>query len=228
MTFLQPTVMNPKSSTDYKKTTYEFKSKYIHPIDQIDFHKQAREVIYSTMTNKAMSVQKLKNTLENIRGQLNLEKASSQAKDNKIKSLEELVMEVGYDPKNIKVSEELIKKKNAYIVALKKQMKFPPAEHPQAKEVLQNEGQKDEMMNLIIQLTTQLKEMKNKMDKLVQEKNTSMEAIPVTTIPIVTTIAPSCSYYSSSFYFSSSSGYINFNISNYIINIFNNNNNSSQ
>ena len=67
-----------------------------------------------------MSVQKLKNTLENIRGQLNLENTSSQAKDNIIKSLEYLVIEVGYDPKNVKAADKLIKKNNANIVALKK------------------------------------------------------------------------------------------------------------
>ena len=74
---------------------------------------------------------------------------------------------------------------------MKKQLKLPPTEHPQAKEVLENEGQKDEMMNLIIQLTAQLKEMENEMNKLVQEKKASMEAIHVTTIPTVTTAVPS-------------------------------------
>ena len=63
-------------------------------------------MLYSTMKNKAMSVQKLQNTLENIKVQIKLEKASSQAKDNKIKSLEDLVIEVGYDPTNFKVADE--------------------------------------------------------------------------------------------------------------------------
>ena len=81
-------------------------------------------MIYSTMTTKAMSVQKLQNTLANIRDQLKLEKSSSQAKDTRIKSLEELVIDVGYDPKNVKFAEELIKKKNAEIAALKKQLKL--------------------------------------------------------------------------------------------------------
>lgn len=40
------------------------------------------------MTNKAMSVQKLQNSLENIKAQLKLEKESSQANDNRIKTLE--------------------------------------------------------------------------------------------------------------------------------------------
>ena len=88
MTFLQPKMQAPKSSTDYRKTTFEVMAKDVHPTNQIEFHKQAGEMIYSTMTNKAMSVQKLQNSLENIKAQLKLEKASSQAKDNRIKSLE--------------------------------------------------------------------------------------------------------------------------------------------
>jgi hypothetical protein len=42
------------------------------------------------------------------------------AKDNKIKSLEELVLNIGYDPTNVKVAEELIKKNNVDIASLRK------------------------------------------------------------------------------------------------------------
>ena len=87
------------------------------------------------MTTKVMSAQKLQNTLINVRYQLKLEKASSYAKDIRIKSLEELVIEVGYDPQNIKFAEELIKKNNVDIDALEKQLKLPPTEHRQAKEI---------------------------------------------------------------------------------------------
>jgi hypothetical protein len=54
-----------------------------------------------------------------------LEKISSLAKENKIKSLEEMVLKIGYDPSNIKAVEELIKKKNVDIASLRKQLKLP-------------------------------------------------------------------------------------------------------
>ena len=88
MTFLQPTVKAPNSSSEYNKKTFEVEAKDLHQIDKIEFHKKAGEIIYPTMTNKAMSVKKLQNSLENIKAQLKLEKASSKAKDNRIKSLE--------------------------------------------------------------------------------------------------------------------------------------------
>jgi len=39
MEFLQAQVPQPKSTTDFKHTTFEFKSKDIHPLDQIDMHR---------------------------------------------------------------------------------------------------------------------------------------------------------------------------------------------
>jgi len=40
-----------------------------------------------------------------------LQKASSQAKETKIKSLEDLIIELGDDPKDIKAKKQLIRKK---------------------------------------------------------------------------------------------------------------------
>ena len=64
MTFMQPTVQQPKSSADYKKTDFEVLARDVHPIDQIEFHKQVGEMIYSTMTNKEMIVHKLQSSLD--------------------------------------------------------------------------------------------------------------------------------------------------------------------
>jgi len=51
-TFLQPEVKAPKTSEDYNKTAFEIHAQDVHPIDHIEFHKQAGEMIYSTMTQK--------------------------------------------------------------------------------------------------------------------------------------------------------------------------------
>jgi hypothetical protein len=57
-----------------------------------------------------------------------MEKISSLAKDNKIKSLEDLVLKFGYDPSNVKAYEESLKKKNVDIASLRKQLKLPSTE----------------------------------------------------------------------------------------------------
>jgi len=58
--------------------------------------------------------------LNNTFAQLDLEKASSLAKDNKIKSLEEIIIELGHDPKYAKDIKELMRKKEEDIVVLRK------------------------------------------------------------------------------------------------------------
>ena len=79
---------------------------------------QSGEMLFSTMTTTTMSLSKFKLALSNMESQFKLEKFSSLAKDNRMKKLEELVVKVGYNPKDFKVVEEIIKKKNADIAAL--------------------------------------------------------------------------------------------------------------
>ena len=56
---------------------------------------------------------------------------------------------MGYDPANIKAAELLVKKNNEDIAALRKQLKLPQSEHPQTKEIIEGQKEKDDMMNLI-------------------------------------------------------------------------------
>lgn len=82
------------------------------------------------MTATAMSLSKLKVALSNVQSQLKIEKLSSLAKEDRLKSLEDLIVKVGYDPKDYKAVEENIKKKNANISTLCKQLKLPSTEDP--------------------------------------------------------------------------------------------------
>jgi hypothetical protein len=108
---------------------------------------------------------------------LKLEKISSLAKDNKIKSLEELVLNIGYDPSNVKEAEELLKKKNDDIASLRKKLKLPATEDSQAKEVVETEGHKEEMLKLIMEQNAQIREMEAEMDKLIKEKEQMLEIL---------------------------------------------------
>ena len=59
-----------------------------------------------------------------------MDKVSSFSKDAKINSLEELVVKIGFDPAKARAVEELLKKKNANIDALRKKLKMPATEDP--------------------------------------------------------------------------------------------------
>jgi small-conductance mechanosensitive channel len=84
--------------------------------------------------------------------------------------LEELVLKIIYDPSNVKEVEKMLKKKNVDIAYLRKQLKLPPTEDARTKEIAEIEGEKDEMLKLIMEQNTQLKEMEAEMERLVKEK----------------------------------------------------------
>jgi hypothetical protein len=153
----------------------------------MDLHKQIGEMVFHTLAHASSSAAKFQVSLNNAQTQLKMEKISSFAKYNRIKTLEELVLKISYDPSNVKAAEEMIKKKNVDIASLRKQLKLPPTEDSQAKEIAEKEGEKDEMLKLLMEQNTQLKEMEAEMEKLLKEKEQlkSMEAIPLIAIPIV-------------------------------------------
>ena len=70
MSFFKPKVQQPQSAADYLKTNFEFMVKDIHPLYQIELHKHKGEMVYSTLTRKAMMAQRLENSLNNTTAQL--------------------------------------------------------------------------------------------------------------------------------------------------------------
>jgi hypothetical protein len=143
-------------------------------------------MVFHTLVHASASAAKLEVSLNNAQMKLKLEKISSFAKDNRIKILEELVLKFSYDPSNVKEAEEMIKNKNADIASLRKQLKLPPTEDLQVKEIAEKEGEKDEMLKLLMEQNAQLKEMEAEMERLLKEKEQlkPMEFIPLSAIPI--------------------------------------------
>lgn len=77
---------------------FSFDVTQIHPIDQMDLHRKSCEMLFSTMITTSMSLSKLRTTFSNVQSQLKIEKLSSLSKDNKLKSLEDIIIKIGYDP----------------------------------------------------------------------------------------------------------------------------------
>jgi hypothetical protein len=66
-------------------------------------------------------------------------------------------------------------------------LKFPPKKKKtQTKEIAETEGEKDEMIKLIMEQNAQLKEMEAELEKLVKEKEQSkpMGVIPLSAVPL--------------------------------------------
>ena len=138
-----------------------------------------------------MMAHRLQNSLSNTTAQLQLEKASSQAKDTIVMSLEDLVIELGHDPKDIKATEHLIKKKNNDIIALKNKLKIPQLQHPQTLEVLENQTRHEELMDLVLKLNDQLRETEKELYTLIQLKQSDISTTFANAIPTVSTTVPS-------------------------------------
>ncbi len=119
-THLKPKVPHPRTSADYIRKNLEVFSKDIHPMDQIELHKQTGEMVYATLADKAMLAHQLKESQRNTNTHLDLERMSSQAKDNRIKTLEDIIIDLGNDPKDPKCVRALMKKKEDDIAALRK------------------------------------------------------------------------------------------------------------
>jgi hypothetical protein len=68
----------------------------------------------------------------------------------------------------VKAVENMLKEKNVDIVSLRKKLKLPPMEDAQEKDIVETEGEKDEMIKLIMEKNAQLKEMEEELERLVK------------------------------------------------------------
>jgi hypothetical protein len=59
MAFLQAQVPHPKTIFYYKKASFEFDVKEVHPTDQMGMHRKIREMILSTLKNASLTIAKL-------------------------------------------------------------------------------------------------------------------------------------------------------------------------
>src|ERR1700733_8302071 len=166
MSHFTPTVQRPQSTADYIRTNLEVLAKDIHPMDQIELHKQTGEMVYATLADKTLINYRLQNSLNNTAAQLELERASSQAKDNRIKALEEIIVEFGHDPKDVKAVQEVLKLRDVDMAALRKMLKIPATLHPKTKEIAQLRQDKDAASMLV----TLYKELIHTQEKLEESK----------------------------------------------------------
>jgi len=169
LSHFRPTMQQPQSAADYIRTNLEVFAKDIHPMDQIDLHKKTGEMVYSTLADKTLMAHRLQNSLHKIAAQLELEKASSQAKDNIIKSLEEIILEMGHDSNEPKGVQTLMKKKDEDIAALRKQIKLPATLHPQTKGVAQQKKDQD-VVALLMALHKRLVETEGSLEASLKAK----------------------------------------------------------
>ena len=153
-------------------------------MDQIELHKRTGEMVYASLADKTLVNYRLQNSLNNTTAQLELERASSQAKDNRIKALEDIIIELGHDPKDVKAVQELLKLRDADMAALKKMIKIPATLHPQTEEFAQLRQDKDATAMLVtlykqlIQTQEKLEELEAALQAALQQKEAGQTSQP--------------------------------------------------
>lgn len=155
MSHFMPTAAQPQSASDCLRTNLEVLAKDIHPMDKIEQHKQTGEMVYASLADQTLDNYRLQNSLNNTASQLELERASSQAKENRIRSLEDIIIEIGHDPKDIKGIQEILKLRDADMAALRRKIKLLASIHPQTDDVSQQRHDQ-EATTLLISLSKQL------------------------------------------------------------------------
>jgi len=166
----------------------EVLAKDIHPMDQIELHKQTGEMVYATLADKAMLAHELR-VIENTNTQLDLEKLSSSAKDNRIKTLEEIIVDLGHDPKGPKAVKALMKKKDDDIAALRKQLRLPPTVHPQTAELVQ-EKEAEDTMDFLMRMNQRIIQMEEELERTTQGKQGESTSQPPQTVPTNVPVPP--------------------------------------
>jgi len=146
-------------------------------------------MVCSTLADKALLAHRLQNSLHNTSAQLELEKAYSLAKDIRIKSLEEIIMELGNDPKDPKGIQALINKKEEDIAALRKQLRLPITMHPQTIEVAQQKEEED-VVNMLMRMNERLLQTEKALETVLQQKQGEVASRPLETAPIHATAPP--------------------------------------
>ena len=66
MEFLQAQVPDPKVIIDYKRATFEFQTKDVHPADQMDLHKETGEMVFSMLAHASTVASRLQVSLNNV------------------------------------------------------------------------------------------------------------------------------------------------------------------
>jgi len=189
LSHFKPKVHQPQIATDYVKTNFEVMAKDIHPMDQIELHKQTVEMVYATLADKAMLAHELKESLKNTNTQLDLDKLSSSAKDNRIKTLEEIIVDLGHDPKDPKGVKALMKKKDDGIVALRKQLRLPPTVHPRTVELVQ-EKEVEDTMDLLMRMNQRIIQMEEELEIIAQGTQGELTSQPPQAVPSNVPVPP--------------------------------------
>ena len=110
--------------------------------EQINFHKQASEVLYSYLLRSYLSKIKLEEKVIKLEEQIKRERAASKGWKTQAKKVEADLVNLSSIPAKKKSNKKLIDEKDKFIESLQKKLKGTPVDHPQTEEILAIQAKK--------------------------------------------------------------------------------------
>ena len=124
--------------------------------DKVNFHKQASEILYSDLLKSYLSKIKLEERVSKMEEQIKREKVASKGWKTQAKKLEGDLINLGSTTTDKKTNKKLLDEKDKLIESLQKKLKGTPAEHPQTKEIIVIQAEKDRLSNEVLELKSKL------------------------------------------------------------------------
>jgi len=135
-----------------------------HKIPKIEQYANEDEWVEGTLIEEISEPEKMEKDMKYLKKTL-----TWTLLDNRIKSMDEIIIELGHDPKDAKDIKALMKKKEEDIATLRKYLKLPPSMHPQTAEVVQQKSEED-VMDLLMKLNERLTDIEQALEKVLKEK----------------------------------------------------------
>ena len=138
--------------------------------DKINFRKQASEVLYSDLLSSYLSKIKLEEKLIKLEDHIKRERVASKGWKTQAKKLEVDLVNLSSVPAEKKTNKKLIEEKDKLIESLQKKLKGIPSDHPQTKEIIVIQVEKEQLSNEVLELKAKLFQATKLNQDLIKEK----------------------------------------------------------
>jgi hypothetical protein len=166
---LEPTTQTSKGVINYKVAKFSYDLNQIHLVDKMELHRKTGEMVCRDVIQASLGMKKLHNMSNKIKEQLRLEKLLTRTKQMRIEELENMMLKLRDDSKDIEPMQDLINTKNTEILTLKQQLNLTNVDHVQTPELKAVQQEKDQLVNQIIQMKAQIELYEQQIEALGKE-----------------------------------------------------------
>ena len=182
LTIKYPTrnVLNFALTEEEKVTEVKIQMDKVNIPDKIFFHKKTNEMLYYDLFHMSLNKNKLENKVDRLEKQLKKEKAMSRPWQTQVKTYENELIAARVQPKEKQSVKKSLDEKEKVIKSLKKQLKIPVTDHPQTKELVELQKERDDFEQETLNLKAKILQLTQDKEQLEQHVNNVVSAqVPI-------------------------------------------------